>query len=88
MLGVPWGSSEMVAAYVEKKLFSRLRDTFDRLVDFEDSQSAFFLLRTSFSVVRATHFMRTTPLAQWSVQAAEFDARVRAAAEAILAAFF
>jgi hypothetical protein len=83
MLGVPLGSCSNVAEYVGKKLFSRLKLMVDRLVDFDDSQSAFFLLRVSFSIVRATHFMRTTP-AQWSVEAAEFDATLRRAAESIL----
>ena len=84
MLGVPLGSSGKVAKYVEKKLFSKLKLMVDRLSDFDDSQSAFFLLRVSFSIVRATHFMRTTPLEQWSTQAVEFDATIRNAAENIL----
>jgi hypothetical protein len=84
MLGVPLGSSGKVAEYVEKKLFSKLGLMVDRLCGFDDSQSAFFLLRVSFSIVRATHFMRTTPLAQWTTQATEFDAVIRNAAENIL----
>ena len=55
-----------------------------RLTDFDDIQSAFFLLRTSFNIVRATHFMRTTPLAKWRSQAEKFDLKVWEAAEAIL----
>jgi hypothetical protein len=47
----------------------------NRLADFDDIQSAFFLLRTSFNIVRATHFMRTTPLAKWKLQAEQFDKR-------------
>jgi len=54
------------------------------LSDFEDTQSAFFLLRTSFNIVRATHFMRTTPLALWAAEAAKFDGLVRRAAGDIL----
>jgi len=84
MLGVPLGCSSNVAKYVEKKLFSKLKLMVDRLSDFDDSQSAFFLLRVSFSIVRATHFMRTTPLDQWLTQAVEFDATIRNAAENIL----
>ncbi len=61
MLGVPLGSDEKVAAYVESKLFSRLSAMVNRLVEFDDTQSAFFLLRVSFTIVRAVHFMRTTP---------------------------
>ena len=41
---------------------------------FEDSQAASFLLRVSFSAVRATHFMRTTPLSHWRNVASSFDA--------------
>jgi hypothetical protein len=85
MLGVPLGSDAFTAAFVERKLFSRLRPTIDQLVAFEDSQSAMFLLRVSYSIVRAVHFMRTTPLAQWEDQGLKFDELVRKAAEDILA---
>ena len=61
MLGVPLGSGEKAAAYVEKKLLGKLKIMIERLADFDDIQSAFFLLRTSFNIVRANHFMRTTP---------------------------
>ena len=44
MLGVPLGSQAKNAEFVQRKLFSRLDKTVDRLKDFEDSQSAFFLL--------------------------------------------
>ena len=53
MLGVPLGSDGFVAEFVEKKLLSRLQETVNRLVDFEDTQAA---------IVRAVHFMRTTPV--------------------------
>ena len=33
----------------------------NKLMDFEDTQAALFLLRLSFGIVRATHFMRTIP---------------------------
>jgi hypothetical protein len=69
---------------VSNKLLGRLQTTIDQLVDFEDSQSAFFLLRVSFSIVRAVHFMRTTPLRQWRAQAFQFDAMLRDAATKIL----
>src|SRR5665213_3359552 len=36
-----------------------------------------YLLRLSYGIVRANHFMRTTPLPQWSQVAAKFDDRVR-----------
>ena len=84
MLGVPLGSDSFVSDFVQKKLIGRLGSTVNQLVGFEDSQSAFYLLRVSFSIVRAVHFMRTTPLCQWKSQAAEFDAMVRRAAEEIL----
>ena len=60
----------------------------DRLSDFDDIQSAFFLLRTSFSIVRATHFMRTTPLAKWADQAKRFDKAIWDAAQSILGLIF
>jgi len=80
MLGVPLGSKAKNAAFVQNKLFSRLDKVVEQLKDFDDSQSAFFLLRVSFSIVRATHFMRTTPLADW----ARFDLVIRSTAETIL----
>jgi len=61
MLGVPLGLDENAATYIEKKLLGKLKFMVDRLADFDDMQSAFFLLRISFSIVCATHFMRTTP---------------------------
>ena len=88
MLGVPLGSDEKAAAYVEKKLLHKLSVMVDRLCDFDDMQSAFFLLRTSFSIVRATHFMRTTPLAKWRKQAKRFDKEIWDAAQSILALVF
>jgi hypothetical protein len=56
----------------------------NRLADFNDIQSAFFLLRTSFNIVKATHFMRTTPLAKWKKEAEEFDQQIWDAAQNIL----
>ena len=73
MLGVPLGNDAFTSAFVEKKLFSRL----NKLVEFEDTQSALFLLRVSYSIVRAVHFMRTTPLRQWKKQGEKFDYLVR-----------
>ena len=84
MLGVPLGSDEKAAAYIEKKLIGRLKSMVDRLADFDDIQSAFFLLRTSFSIVRATHFMRTTPLKKWKQEAVKFDKQIWDAAQSIL----
>ena len=84
MLGVPLGSDDFVASVVQKKLLGNLQATVNRLVEFEDTQSATYLLRVSFSIVRAVHFMRTTPLAQWQQQAVQFDQMVRKAIESIL----
>jgi hypothetical protein len=69
---------------VEAKLLGRLSKTVERLVEFEDTQAASYLLRVSFSIVRAVHFMRTTPLAQWKEQAEKFDKMIRSAIERIL----
>ena len=55
MLGVPLGCDEFVATFVEKKLLGRLQSTVDKLVDFEDSQASSYLLRVSYSIVRALH---------------------------------
>jgi len=82
MLGVPLGSDQFVAEFVEKKMLGRL--TIQQLVEFEDTQSAFYLLRVSFSIVRAVHFMRTTPLRQWRHQAVKFDDMLRKATEELL----
>jgi hypothetical protein len=84
MLGVPLGSKAFSSSFVQKKLFDRLRKTVQRLEDFQDSQSAMFLLRVSYSIVRAVHFMRTTPLDHWIGQSTEFDNMIREAAECIL----
>jgi len=84
MLGVPLGSDAFVSEFVEKKLLGRLLATVTRLEDFEDSQAATYLLRVSYSIVRAVHFMRTTPLRQWRKQAATFDSMMRRAIERIL----
>ena len=54
-----------MSAFVRANMLGRLQDTVDRLVEFEDTQAATYLLRVSFSIVRAVRFMRTTPLVQW-----------------------
>ena len=84
MLGVPLGSDAFVSKVVEGSLIGRLTNTVAKLVAFEDSQAAAYLLRVSYSIVRAVHFMRTTPLRQWQKQGAEFDEMVRDAASSIL----
>ena len=60
MLGVPLGNDPFVSEFVEAKLLGRLSSTVERLVEFEDTQSATYLLRVSFSIVRAVHFMRNS----------------------------
>ena len=56
----------------------------NKLVDLEDTQAATYLLRVSFSIVRAVHLMRTTPLEQWKEQAVKFDVIILNAIESIL----
>ena len=73
--GFPWDLMRRLQR-IEKKLLHKLSVMVERLSDFDDMQSAFFLLRTSFSIVRATHFMRTTPLAKWRKQAKRFDKEI------------
>ena len=88
ILGVPLGSESFSASFVKERLFARVKVAMERLRDLNDSQSAMFLLRVSFGIVRATHFMRTTPLSHWKELAVEFDQGVRSAAESILGFLF
>ena len=84
MLGVPLGSVKFNSEFVEKKLMKRVSRTVTALSEFEDSQAAFYLLRVSYSIVRAVHFMRTTPLEHWRDHAKSFDKLMRKAVETIL----
>ena len=84
ILGVPLGPADTVSPFVGNKLLDGLRPLLDKLTAFEDSQAASFLLRVSFSAVRATHFMRTTPLSHWRGVASAFDSTVRSAFESIV----
>jgi len=84
ILGVPLGSDEWVAAYVQRELLPATEKAMRKLVKFEDSQVAMYLLRLSYSIVRANHFMRTTPLSQWQDQATVFDKLIRDSTELIL----
>ena len=88
MLGVPLGDDEFVSGFVRKKLLGRLSETVEKLVSFEDTQAASYLLRVSYSIVRAVHFMRTTPLRQWQKEGEEFDRMVCDAAGRMLGHFF
>jgi len=83
MLGVPLGSEEFGATYIADKLL-KAKTVMSKITQFNDTQSAFFLLRTSYSITRANHFMRTTPLAIWFQQAQDYDALVRGSAEEVL----
>jgi len=62
MLGVPLGSESFTEEFVKDSLLGITEGVMSKLMDFEDTQAAIFLLRLSFGIVRATHFMRTTPL--------------------------
>jgi hypothetical protein len=53
MLGVPLGSDDFVSEFVEREL---LKKVVEKLLEFEDSQSALYLLRLSYGIVR-DHFM-------------------------------
>ena len=65
MLGVPLGSDAFVCKLVEGKLLATSTKVMAKLADFDDPQAAMYLLRLSYGIVRANHFMRTTPLPQW-----------------------
>ena len=84
MLGVPLGSGDFEAKFVEDGLLPTTKSVCEKLEDFEDSQSALYLLRLSYGIIRANHFMRTTPLLQWSVHAVEFDKIVLNTTQSIL----
>ena len=84
MLGVPLGTAEKNGDFVAKKLFSRLDKALAQLGEWEDAQAAFYLLRISYGIVRATHFMRTTAWDHWSEHGKEFDRKLRGVAERIL----
>ncbi len=84
MLGVPLCDDAFVAGVVNTKLLGRLSETVEKLVAFEDTQAASYLLRVSYSIVRAVFFMRTTPLRQWQKQGEEFDRMICDAAGRIL----
>jgi hypothetical protein len=59
-----------------------------KLVEFDDPQAAMYLLRLSYGIVRANHFMRTTPMPQWEGVAAKFDLCIREAVVQILGTTF
>ncbi len=50
-------------------------------MEFEDTQAATYLLRVSFGIVRAVHFMRTTPIEQLKCRQASL---IRSGIERIL----
>jgi hypothetical protein len=84
MLGVPLRPTAFANDYISKKLIKNSAKVMDKLAMWDDSQAAYYMLRSSYSIVRANHFMRTTPLPNWEVPAAAFDLKVRKTAEQIL----
>ena len=86
MLGVPLGADAFVANYVEGKMLDGTVKVMAKLAEFEDPQAAMYLLRLY--IVRANHFMRTTPLVQWDQVASKFDACVRDTVAQILGTNF
>ena len=66
-----------MSPFIEKKLLGGLLPLLEKLVAFENTQAAIYLMRISYSSVRATHFMRTTPLSNWHSIAKNFDALLR-----------
>jgi len=77
MLGVPLGETNFVTKFVSDRLMTRSTKVMAKLMQFEDPQAAMYLVRLSYGIVRANHFMRTTPLAQWEEIATQFDTQVR-----------
>ena len=88
MLGVPLGVDGFVAGFVEGKMLAGTVNVMAKLAEFEDPQAAMYLLRLSYGIVRANHFMRTTPLSQWNEVATKFDACVRETVAQILGTTF
>ena len=88
MLGVPLGSDDFVCKLVEGRLLAASTKVLAKLVEFDDPQAAMYLLRLSYGIVRANHFMRTTPLSQWEAIAVKFDLCVREAVGQILGTTF
>src|SRR4051812_37492934 len=80
----PW-QRQLCVRLCGEEVVGPILDTVNLLVEFEDTQAATYLLRVSYSIVRAVHFMRTTPLEQWQEQAVKFDLMMRSAIERILA---
>ena len=59
MLGVPLGSDLFVSDFVESKLLGRLQSTVKKLVDFEDTQAARYLLESEFQHSARSSFNAT-----------------------------
>ena len=84
MLGVPLGSIDFSSRMVEGKLITISTKVLSKLEEFDDPQAAMYLLRLSYGIVRANHFMRTTPLHAWINVAVKFDDAVRDSVAKIL----
>ena len=54
MLGVPLGSQEFVEEFVKSDLIGTAEGVMSKLIEFEDTQAAIFLLRLSFGIERIT----------------------------------
>ena len=54
MLGVPLGPESFTDEFVRDSLLGITEGVMSKLMDFEDTQAALFLLRLSFGIVRAT----------------------------------
>ncbi len=88
MLGVPLGADDFVEKFVENKLLANSIKVMSKLAAFDDTQSAMYLLRLSCGIVRANHFMRTTPVPQWKQVASKFDTHIRDTVSQILGTTF
>src|SRR2546421_12500374 len=51
ILGVPLGSQEFTESFVKRDLLDVAEGVMSKLIDFEDTQAAIFLLRLSFGIV-------------------------------------
>ena len=72
MLGVPLGNDIFVSEFVEAKLLGRLSKTVERLVEFEDTQAATYLLRV-LQYRSSSPFHAYNSIEQWKVQAIMWD---------------
>lgn len=86
--GVPLGSSVFVRGHVAGKLLKTSTEAMAKLVQFDDAQAAMYLLRLSYGIGLANHYMRTTPFSQWEAVAAKFALCIRDAVAQLLGTTF